>query len=163
VTGRSFKFAADVKQVIDYTAHSPVHAHLAKEHGLSASPFDLIIDCYGIQDLWTHCASYLSPKGAFITVGVAHSKYTVSSILYATSVMLWNSFWPTILGGVNRPYVCVQGFVTLSSLEKLRDWVEKGELDIVIDSVWKMEDVLLVSNSLTFILGLNTLMWLIPT
>lgn len=138
-------------QVIDYTAYSPVHTHLAAQHGLSASPFDLIIDCYGIQDLWTHCASYLSPKGAFITVGVAHSQYTVPSILYATSLMLRNSFWPTILGGVNRPYVCVQGFVTLSGLEKLRDWVGKGELQVVVDSVWKMEDALLVSSFLTLV------------
>jgi hypothetical protein len=60
-----------------------------------------------------------------------------------------NALWPTFLCGVSRPYVCVHGFVTLANLEKLRDLVEKGQLDVIIDSVWKMEDVLLVSAVLT--------------
>ena len=63
--------------------------------------------------------------------------------------MLKNIFWPTILGGVNRPYVPVQGFVTLAGLQKLKELVEKGELDVVVDSVWKMEDILGVSTPIT--------------
>ena len=130
--------------MIDYQK-TPVHEYLATQY--SKKPFSTIIDAYGVQDVFTHCASYLSPNGSFVSVGVAFATYTYSSMLYASYLMLSNSLWPRFLRGVNRPYICVQGFVTLPRLEKLADLVEKKELDVVLDSEWKMEDALKVCVS----------------
>jgi NADPH:quinone reductase-like Zn-dependent oxidoreductase len=130
-------------QVIDYKSQGPVPEYLTKE--FSATPFDVIIDAYGIQELFTNCASYLKKGKPFVTVGIAHVSYTTSSILYATSVMLKNAWWPRFLGGVDREYVCIGAFVTRQYLEKLKDLFEEGKLNVAVDSKWNLGDALMVS------------------
>lgn len=130
------------EQVIDYQAHEPVHRYLATCY--SKTRFDVIIDAFGVQDLYTHCADYLEPGKPFISVGVAFQEYTVTNLLYASSSMLKNTWWPTLLGGGLREYVCVSGFTCLEALEWLRKMVEEDKLKVVIDSCWDMEDGLKV-------------------
>jgi hypothetical protein len=131
------------EQVIDYQAKAPVHQYLATQY--SDSRFNVIIDAYGSHDLYTHCAGYLEPGKPFVTVGVAFAEYTVSSMLYALSLMLKNTWWPRALGGCPRDYVCISAVVTLEALQRLRELVEQGKLAVVLDSCWDMGDVLKVS------------------
>jgi reticulon-4-interacting protein 1, mitochondrial len=115
---------------------------LAKKY--SKSLFDVIIDAYGVQELFTHCPFYLAPGKPFVTVGIAFVSYSVSSLLYASSCMLQNMLWPRLLGGVDRPYVQVTALASLAGLEKLAELAEEDCFDVVIDSSWDMEDVLKV-------------------
>jgi hypothetical protein len=81
-------------------------------------------------------------------VGVAFAEYTVSSMVYATSLMLKNIWWPRALGGGPRDYICVSAFVTLEALQRLRELVEERKLAVVLDSCWGMGDVLKVSYTI---------------
>jgi hypothetical protein len=67
-------------------------------------------------------------------------------MLHAGYLMLKNSLWPRILGGVPREYIYVQGFADLQRMERLRQLVEEGKLRVAVDSCWEMENVLRVSN-----------------
>jgi hypothetical protein len=81
-------------------------------------------------------------------VGVALAEYTVSSMVYASSLMLKNNWWPRALGGGLRDYICVSAFVTLEDLQRLRELVEEGKLAVVLDSCWDMGDVLKVNYTI---------------
>ena len=131
-----------MQQVIDYEAQAPVHRYLATHY--SNTRFNSIIDAYGIQDLYSHCADYLSPGKPFVTVGVAFEEYTVSGMLYAAFLMLKNRLWPSVLGGVPREYANVTVIANLELVEKLRQLVEEGKIKVVVDSCWDMEDALKV-------------------
>ncbi|MCJ1246215.1 zinc ion binding [Trapelia coarctata] len=127
-------------EVIDYTAHSPVSAYLAKR--FSATPFSAIIDAYGIQDIFTHCESYLAEGKPFVTVGVAIKDYSITGVLSAGFQMMSNSLWPRMLGGVNRDYVQVSAIANLEAMTKLAGLVEGGKLRVVRDGEWGMGDAL---------------------
>lgn len=137
----------NLQQVIDYQANFPLSQYLTTQY--SNGPFDVIIDAYGVQDLFTHCADYLKPGKSFVSVGIAHASYSVSSILYSTWLMMKNSFWPRMLGGIQRDFVCVQGFTSLPALERLGELAGEGILNIPLDSCWDMEDALKVMLSLS--------------
>ncbi len=124
-------------------ANAPVHQYLAAKY--SEIPFNVIIDARGVQELFSHCASYLAPGKPFVTVGIALADYSTSSMLYAVSCMLYNMLWPRLLGGVDRPIAQITGLVSLTGLEKLANLVEEGKLDVVLDSCWSMGDVVKVS------------------
>ncbi|KAI9774097.1 MAG: zinc ion binding [Geoglossum simile] len=127
-------------EVIDYTAHVPVHQYLATHY--SNSPFTAFIDSFGVADLYAHCAPCLAPGKPFVTVGVANAQNTYPSILYALYAMMWNSLWPTVLGGGSRKYVSVRAFVESGTLTRVRDLVEEGKLKVVVDGAWEMERAL---------------------
>jgi NADPH:quinone reductase-like Zn-dependent oxidoreductase len=126
-------------QVIDYQEHAPIHQYLSAQY--SDSPFCVAIDAYGIQELYTHCAKYLSPRGPFVTVGVAFKEYGIYSMFQSVSQILWNILWPRILGGVEREYAIISATADPETMGKLAEWVEKGKLKVVVDSCWDMEDV----------------------
>jgi reticulon-4-interacting protein 1, mitochondrial len=128
--------------VIDYVANAPVHKYLATKY--SKDPFDVIIDAYGVQELFTHSPFYLAPGKPFVTVGIAFASYSISSLLYASGCMLQNMLWPRLLGGVDRPYVQITALASLSGLEKLAELAEEDCFEIVVDSSWSMEEVLKV-------------------
>jgi hypothetical protein len=69
-------------------------------------------------------------------------------MVYATSLMLKNIWWPRALGGGPRDYICVSAFVTLEALQRLRELVEERKLAVVLDSCWGMGDVLKVSYTI---------------
>jgi threonine dehydrogenase-like Zn-dependent dehydrogenase len=130
---------------VNYREHEPVHEYLIKEFG--AEPFDAIIDAYGSQPLFLHCAKYLKPGKTFVSIGVqppAGSKPTFWSLLGAVGHLISNFFWPAWLGGVNRPYFGAKGFPTLKTLECGADLVRAGKLRVPLDSSWEMEDALKV-------------------
>ena len=78
-------------------------------------------------------------------MGVAFAEYTISSMLYALSLMLKNTWWPRALGGSPRDYICISAIVTLEALQRLGELVEQGKLAVELDSCWDLGDVLKVS------------------
>ncbi|KFY91268.1 hypothetical protein V498_05540, partial [Pseudogymnoascus sp. VKM F-4517 (FW-2822)] len=56
-----------VDEFVDYTAHTSLPAYLKSEYG--TVPFDAILDCAGVQALYTHSADYVKPAGMVINVG----------------------------------------------------------------------------------------------
>jgi len=140
--------------VIDYTAHVPVHQYLATH--CSNPPFTSFIDAFGIADLYLHCAPCLAPDKPFVTVGVANARNTYPSILYSMYSMMWNKFWPTVLGGGARKYLNINGFVEPGLLGRVRDLVAEGKLKVVVDGEWVMEMALEVSSLLVGLRRLET-------
>jgi hypothetical protein len=69
--------------------------------------------------------------------------------------MLQNMLWPRLLGGVDRPYKQVPGFVSLTRLEKLAELVEERKLDVAVDSCWRMKDALKVRFRLSILFRKN--------
>jgi len=126
-----------------------VHKHLATKY--AKIPFDVIIDAYGVQELFNHCPSYLAPGKPFVTVGIAPASYSISSLIYASSCMLQNMLWPRLLGGVNRAYLQITALASLAGLEKLAELAEEGCFEVAIDLSWDMEDVLKVCWTLYII------------
>lgn len=127
-------------EVIDYRQHSPLHAYLAaSEH--AESPFDAIIDCVGVQELYTHSPSYLAPGKKFIAIGAMNADSSLKGVLLLIWLTLWNQFWPVIFGGVPRTYKFYSAEPDVTSLELLRKMAQEGSLRQVIDSIWEFEDV----------------------
>lgn len=130
-------------QVIDYKSLPSVHRHLASTY--SNDKFDAIIDCFGDQELFHNCAGYLKPGKPYIAVGVASSEKTFVALLRTIGLMVSNSLWPAILGGVDRPYKCIAALANSKDMERLSAIIKDGKLKIPIDSNWEMGDGLKVS------------------
>ncbi|KAE9371128.1 NAD(P)-binding protein [Stipitochalara longipes BDJ] len=126
-------------EVIDYQEHAPVWNYLERRFG--AEPFDVILDCRGVQELFTHCPRYLKEGKPFVTVGPARPEYSFLGVLYMVRYMISNVLWPSWLGGVNRPYLFAKGPASLEGLERVSRLAEEG-LKVPIDSVWDLEDAL---------------------
>ncbi|KAE8443359.1 hypothetical protein EG329_001917 [Mollisiaceae sp. DMI_Dod_QoI] len=126
-------------EVIDYREHAPVWKYL--EQRFEAEPFDVILDCRGVQELFVHCPRYLKEGKPFVSVGPARLDYSFLGVLYIVGYMISNVLWPRWLGGVNRPYLSARAFASLVRLERVRRLAEDG-LKVPIDSVWDLEDVL---------------------
>ncbi|KAG4433027.1 hypothetical protein IFR05_011488 [Cadophora sp. M221] len=127
-------------EVIDYQEHAPVHKFLATEFG--KDQFDVVIDAFGIQEIFHNSEGYLKPGHPCVTVGPAMPTYSMGAILYSLGQMASNFLWPRILGGTNRPYVQASSFVGLKEIQRLADLAQDGTLKVLIDSCWDMEDVL---------------------
>ncbi|KAH0544779.1 hypothetical protein FGG08_001146 [Glutinoglossum americanum] len=127
-------------EIIDYTAHSSLPAYLKSHH--SSPPFTSIIDAHGSSDLYLNSSDYLAPEGSYVTVGVAHSDYTVPSMLYAVYSMLWNAWVPHWLGGGERRYVNANVTANLEMLEELGRLVREGKIRVLVDSRWDGRDAL---------------------
>jgi NADPH:quinone reductase-like Zn-dependent oxidoreductase len=125
--------------VIDYQVHSPVHSYLSESY--KQAKFDAVIDCFGSQDLWLHCPAYLKVGKPFLTFGVAPPSSNWGPLLWAIAKTLKNLLWPSILGGIDRPYKVIAG---VAQLEKLAALTKEGKLRVPIDSTWKFEDALKV-------------------
>ncbi|KAH8691130.1 alcohol dehydrogenase [Talaromyces proteolyticus] len=127
-------------EVIDYRQCAPLHAYLAaSEH--ARTPFDAIIDCVGIQDLFTHSTAYLAPGKTFLNIGGMDIEYSMKGILKGVWTQLWNRFCPRIFGGVPRWYRFYSATPDVESLERLRKLVQNEEVRQVVDSIWGFEDV----------------------
>lgn len=100
-------------------------------------PFDAILDCAGVQALYTHSADYVKPAGMVINVG------TLGDGVGATFRNWFANTWcPTWLGGVPRRYIMFSTPPTKEAATIIVRLMEEGKVRILVDSVWEMEDLL---------------------
>ena len=134
-----------VDEIIDYTAHNPLHGYLATTY--SASRFDAIIDCVGSQELYNYSPSYLKEGKPFLNMGSGFGeRITLRAILAMAWGMTCNYLWPRVLGGTARKYIFFGAKPEAVTLERLRQYVGEGKLKTMTDSVWDMEDALKVGS-----------------
>lgn len=131
-------------EVIDYRKHDPLHEYLRVSH--AAKPFDAIIDCIGVQDLYTHSPEYLAPGKPYLNIGAYTATPTLAGLLAWAWTQISNRFWPTFLGGVPRPYIFHSATPDVQTLNRVKQLVAEGKLRQVVDSIWEMEDVPRVST-----------------
>lgn len=110
----------------------------------SEQPFDMIIDAYGVQELYNNCASFLKADGSFVTVGIAFSEYSYSSMFFAVKDMLRNILVSAWGGNDRRRYVQVASTCNLEGLQRLKAMCEDQNMRVPIDSSWGFDDVLKV-------------------
>ncbi|KAH7327127.1 zinc alcohol dehydrogenase [Rhexocercosporidium sp. MPI-PUGE-AT-0058] len=127
-------------EVIDYQEHAPVHKFLATQFG--NDQFDVIMDAFGIQEIYHTCAGYLKPGHSFVSVGPAMPAYSMGAILYSIGQMASNFLWPRVLGGTKRPYTQFAATASPKEMQRLADMAQNGKLKAPIDSCWEMDDVL---------------------
>ena len=128
-------------QVIDYQEHAPVWKFLEQKFGVE--PFDAILDCRGVQELWTHCPKYLKEGKPFITVGPSPQDYNFVGIVSTVGLIISNALLPSWLGGVDRPYFTAKGFPDLPGMERVARLAAEG-MKVPIDSCWDLEDAMKV-------------------
>lgn len=114
----------------------------------SEEPFDFVLDAYGVQDLYDHCADFLKPDGHFVTVGIAFAEYSYGSMAVAVKNMLWNVLCSAWGGSATRPYVQVASTCNLEGLERLRAMCEDRAMRVPLDSEWGFTQVLEVSSQI---------------
>ncbi|RAL07926.1 NAD(P)-dependent alcohol dehydrogenase, partial [Aspergillus homomorphus CBS 101889] len=126
-------------EVVDYTAHDPLHAYLRAHH--AARPFDAIVDCVGDPEIYAHCVPYLAEGKPFINLG----QMKATPGFWGQIAWAWTQFatryWPVVLGGVPRAYQFYGGKPTVESMQRIMRLVEKGVVRVVVDSVWRMGEV----------------------
>jgi hypothetical protein len=135
--------------VIDRHLHAPVEDFLTQNY--SDRPFDVVIDAYGSQSLFDKSLGFLKTDGAFVTVGVAAKALTYMAMLQVVYHMSTNILWPRAIGGTPRKYVQVASTVSIEKMAKLRRLCENGELKVVVDSCWGVEDVEKVRGLVTWL------------
>ncbi|ORY10285.1 hypothetical protein BCR34DRAFT_354742 [Clohesyomyces aquaticus] len=133
-------------EVIDYNSHAPVTAYLTEKY--SGSRFNAIIDAAGIQALLLSCPSFLAEGKPYVSVGPRPSGYTYGAMLATIGQMAKNFLWPSLLGGVPRPYVQVAATANRESLEALAKLVEERRLRVVVGFRTGFEDALQAYNRL---------------
>ena len=141
VTSSQFLHFLTCIKVIDYKATYPLHSFLAKEYG--QQPFDIILDTVGSQDLYTMSPAYLKPKGLYVNVGTVGVSQLVALWRWFT-----NSTWPSILGGVPRKFIMFNTVPDKPRAKKIYQLAENKQLKIIVDSIYKMDDALEVSQTL---------------
>ncbi|KAK5165376.1 zinc ion binding [Saxophila tyrrhenica] len=121
-----------VDEFIDYTAR-PLPEYLSDKH--STQPFDAILDCAGIQALYTHSPAYLKPSGAVVNVG------SFEGFLATFSNWFLNAWRPTWLGGIPRRYIMFSTPPSTDATAITARLIDEGKVRMLIDSVWEIEDV----------------------
>jgi hypothetical protein len=80
-----------------------------------------------------------------VSVGEPFVDFSISNLLRVLSLTFQNTCFPAWLGGVNRMYMSVTASANILELETLARLVREGEVKVVIDSCWTMEDVMKVN------------------
>ncbi|CAD6568584.1 MAG: zinc ion binding [Tremellales sp. Tagirdzhanova-0007] len=119
---------------VDYRKHDPLPAYLALRY--AEEPFDFILDCVGLRDLYVHSPAYLQPDGMVISIG---SMEGVGAFLRN---WFFNTWWPVWLGGVPRRYVTFSTPPTKDDALVLIKMVEEDKLRVSVDSIFSMEDAI---------------------
>jgi len=120
--------------------------YLAEKY--SEQPFDVVIDAYGVQELYTNCAGFLKTDGLFVTVGIAFKEYSYGSLFVAVKDMLRNILVSAWGGRDRRRYVQVASTCNLEGLQRLKTMCEDQNMRVPIDSSWSFDDVLKVRFNL---------------
>jgi NADPH:quinone reductase-like Zn-dependent oxidoreductase len=127
--------------------HSPLSIYLAEKYG--SEPFDAILDCVGIQKVYTDSPAYLKKDGLVVNVGAMEG---LGAFIKSSAK---NMLLPAFLGGTPRKYIFQQTNPTQERLQYLVDLVKDGKLRVIVDQVFEMEDALQVrtiTKSLSIIL-----------
>ncbi|MCJ1390363.1 hypothetical protein MMC18_003222 [Xylographa bjoerkii] len=122
-------------EVVDYREHQPLGAYLGSEY--SNRPFDAVLDTMGVQALFESSPKFLKPDGSFINIGAYEG-----GPLFTAWCWLKNICLPITLGGIPRRYIMFSTIPNGEDTKQLAKLVEDDKLNVVIDSVYKMEDVL---------------------
>lgn len=133
-------------KVIDYSKHTALPEYLASKYG--NRQFDAILDTVGSQQMYKQCPKYLKADGKFVNVG------TVGNENQLGALWRWakNTNVPSILGGVPRDFIMFSAPLSGEGAEYLAELVERGKLRVIVDSVFKFEDVLQVCDWFTLFL-----------
>ncbi|KAJ7504506.1 hypothetical protein B0H11DRAFT_1852923 [Mycena galericulata] len=125
-----------VDEFIDYT-QAPLVEQLKVN---PPSPkFHVMFDAAGLADpaLYLNSASYMTPGGAFVTVGAwPNTRTAIGGMLRQA---FEGFFRPTWLGGVPRKYDLVLVNLGKKDLEAVRDLVAKGTVKPLVDSVYSFD------------------------
>ena len=111
----------------------------------SSEPFDCVLDCVGIQELFTASAGFLKPDNPYVATIVKPKRLTLPSFLLAVLRLGLNTVWPTtkLLGGTGRKWKTVYMMdATKAEKEELLKMVGDGALSVQVDSAWDFEDAL---------------------
>jgi NADPH:quinone reductase-like Zn-dependent oxidoreductase len=97
------------------------------------------MDCVGSQALYENSPRYLCPGGPFVNIGAFD---LADGIL--TQMFRWfmNSWRPTWLGGIPRPYIMFSKTPNMAEVLTLVELVEQGKLKVILDSEFEMEDLI---------------------
>ncbi|KAL4803476.1 hypothetical protein BDV18DRAFT_163035 [Aspergillus unguis] len=124
-----------VDEFIDYRKHD-LPAFLASQYNAPETQFDHILDCVGTQALFANSPSYLKPSGTYINIGMLEGMFTT------TFNWVRNVYLPTWLGGVPRKYIMFSTPPTRDDALYIAHLVEEGDIRILVDGVWEMEDAM---------------------
>ncbi|KAK2052427.1 NAD(P)-binding protein [Colletotrichum caudatum] len=124
-------------EFVDYRKHASLPDHLAATFG--SQPFDSIIDCVGSQVLYTNSPKYLRPEGPFVNIDALDIEI---GILRHLARWFMNATRPTWLGGTPRQYIFFSNTPNMREVLTLVEMVEKGELEVILDSEFAMTDLM---------------------
>jgi len=126
--------------VVDYTQYKDLPGELARRFG--NQPFDNIIDAFGNQQVYKHCARYLKPDGIYDAAAIHYSDYTVWALLKSVLTIAANTIWPqsTWLGGTGRKWKAASLMDPgLEMMERVVKMFGEGKLRVAVDSEWPFE------------------------
>lgn len=127
--------------MVDYTQHKHLPYHLKAT--FSSKPFDTIIDTLGFHAIYAHSPAYLVQGGIYSSAGIKPPSFDVPDFLRAVIQMKLNEWWPVSrwLGGVGRLWKGVSMMSpTLADRERIVAMLGRGEVKVVRDSVWPLEE-----------------------
>ncbi|KAJ6256390.1 Zinc-type alcohol dehydrogenase-like protein [Drechslerella dactyloides] len=131
-------------EVVDYQKTKSIVNQLTTLY--ANKKFNAILDCHGHQQVYTHCAQYLTEKGFYVSAGgVKINNWNWPTFLRTACTIALNMLWPTTtyLGGTGRTLksLTVMDY-SIQEKERLVGMVEGGEVRVVVDSVWSAEEAL---------------------
>ncbi|KAF8911157.1 hypothetical protein CPB84DRAFT_1842406 [Gymnopilus junonius] len=141
-SGGKEQFVRDLgaDEFVDYTKVD-LPKYLAEK--FSASKLDYIFETVGLSNpsLYTRSDSYLSPKGAYISVGPQPKDLCPSEIWNITKTSV-SMVRPKILGGNKAPFKLVSVLNDLQAATEFKQYVADGSIKPIVDSVFEFKDAL---------------------
>lgn len=117
-------------EVIDYRTQN-----LVETLERSGKQYDLLVDnVFSDPQLYWQCHSYLKPTGKYATMAASPSFAFLRAVLPIL-------FWPTMLGGGQRKFQLVGRKSNIEDYERIAEWIRTGEIRVVIEKVYRMEDI----------------------
>ena len=131
-------------EVIDYTAHPSLAAHLTKTYGDTPAKLDAILDIvYTSPSLYTSSPTYLKSSGLYLNAGGMGMPHRVGPFIMFFFSLLLNYIYPSFLpGSVNRRFAFLSGNANEKDHREVKRLVESGELRVELNSVWGMGEEL---------------------
>ncbi|KZL81634.1 zinc alcohol dehydrogenase [Colletotrichum incanum] len=131
--------------VVDYTASSsPVSRTLKEKFGREGAQFNAVVDCIGVQDIYTNCAGYLVPDGVYSAVGIKPATPSYGGLMKAVWHMQMNALWPrsTWLGGTGRRWAATAMMDPGKELmEDVVGMLADGRVKAVVEREIRFEEV----------------------